>query len=449
MLETQRLFSYSRHRNPRKDSKQLDKAEFPNQSMASPVSAGARISLLTLFLLLASGSQILLADGGRIQGEVVDGTTGKPDANQTLQLLLPTGGMQQIGTTTTDADGRFVFPQNNIETSAFYLLQATYRGVDYHAPIQFDSNGRAIINLTVYDSTESASALRIQSARLIVSAEGDKVHVQEMFAVRNSVTPPRAYVNPDGTFHFHLSKVAGEPTAAAVGMMNMPLPQPVTPGKSAGDYSIQYPLRPGMNVLMVAYDADYAGGQLELGDSVEYPIDTAELFVSPPTLSVSSSLFKPAGTDTETGSSTYTAENLKGGELLAARVSGEAAPAQAESEQASSDVKILPNSLTRLGVPLLACFLLVLLWALGVRVAKEWPLWKAQHSSDPAHKELEAQMDALFNSLADLDELFAAGKVPEQPYWKERLELKARLVVALKKAPPSLLESYAIRHISR
>ena len=112
-------------------------------------------------------------------------------------------------------------------------------------------------------------------------------------------------------------------------------------------------------------------------------------------------------------------------------------------------MKTLPNSMTRMGGPLLACFLLVLLWGLGVRVAKEWPKWKAQQSASQLQKALEAEVEKLFNSLADLDELFAAGKIAEKPYWKERLELKARLVATLKKAPPALLESYAIRHTPR
>ena len=105
--------------------------------------------------------------------------------------------------------------------------------------------------------------------------------------------------------------------------------------------------------------------------------------------------------------------------------------------------------MTRMGGLLLACFLLVLLWGLGVRVAKEWPKWKAQQSASQLQKALEAEVEKLFNSLADLDELFAAGKIAEKPYWKERLELKARLVATLKKAPPALLESYAIRHTPR
>ena len=210
---------------------------------------------------------------------MVNGTTGKPVANQTLELLAPRGGMQQVATAKTDAQGRFVFPQNKIDASSFYLLQATYQDVDYHAPIRFDASGEASADITVYDSTRSAPALRIQSARVVVNAEGDKAHIQEMFAIQNSANPPRSYVNPRGTFRFHISKPSGELTAAAVGLMNMPLPQPVTPGSSEGDFSISYPLKPGRNVLMVAYDADYTGDQLQLADSVEYPIDSAELFV--------------------------------------------------------------------------------------------------------------------------------------------------------------------------
>jgi hypothetical protein len=63
-------------------------------------------------------------------------------------------------------------------------------------------------------------------------------------------------------------------------------------------------------------------------------------------------------------------------------------------------------------------------------------------------KELESEVDALFNSLADLDELFAAGKLAEKQYWKKRLDLKARLRATLKKASPSLLDSYVTRHTS-
>jgi 5-hydroxyisourate hydrolase-like protein (transthyretin family) len=403
--------------------------------------------------LLSSGSA-LHAAGGKISGQVVNGTTGAPVAGQTLQLLMPRGGMQQVATAVTDKSGQFVVAANDLATDSFYLLQATYQGVNYHAPVKFDDRGQAQVEITVYDATQTAPPLRIQSARIILHAEGSKVHVQEMFAIRNSAEPPRSYVNPDGTFLFRLPKTASDPSAAVAGLMNMPLPQAVNPGKGPGNFNIQYPLKPGLTVMMVAYDGDYTSSKLDLGDSVGYPIDSVELQVSPPSLAVASTLFKPAGVDAESGSQKYLAESVPPNTALAASLSGEAASGQeaatgAQPSQPDSEVKTLPNSITRMGGLVLACFLLVLLWGLGVRVTKEWPKWKAQQSASQLQKALEAEVEKLFNSLADLDELFATGKIAEKPYWKERLELKARLVAKLKKAPPTLLESYATRHTPR
>jgi len=405
-------------------------------------------------IVLLSSASALLAAGGNISGQVMNGTTNSPVPNQTLQLLMPRGGMQQVATAVTDSTGHFAIASSSLTTDSFYLLQAAYQGVNYHAPIKFDDRGQARADITVYDATHTEPPVRIQSARIILHAEGGKVHVQEMFAIRNSADPPRSYVNSDGTFLFHLAKSAGDPTAAAAGLMNMPLPQPVNPGKGPGDFYIQYPLKPGLTVMMVAYDSDYAASKLDLADSVAYPIDSVELLVSPSNLTVDSPLFKAAGADAESGSQKYLAEGVPPNAQLTASLSGEAAPGEAAAGgspagQSDGEVKMLPNSMTRMGGLLLACFLLILLWGLGVRVAKEWPKWKAQQSASQLQKAMEAEVEKLFNSLADLDELFATGKIAEKPYWKERLELKARLVSTLKKAPPALLESYAIRHNPR
>jgi 5-hydroxyisourate hydrolase-like protein (transthyretin family) len=406
---------------------------------------------LKLVVVVALGVWLVAAApyaqaAGRISGQVVNGTTGVPVANQTLQLLMPRGGMQQVSTATTDASGHFTIAASDLATDSFYLLQATYQDVNYHAPVQFDQAGEARVAITVYDVTRTAPPLRIESARIVVRAEGDKAHVQEMFAIENTTNPPRSYVNADGTFHFHLAQASANPTAAVAGLMNMPLPEPVNAGKGPGDFSIQYPLKPGRTLVMVAYDGNYTGNTLALADSVSYPIDTLELLVSPSNLSVDSSLFKSAGIDAESGNAKYQAENVRPNVAFEAKVSGEVSAAEAAASPADTEVKTLPNSMTRLGGPALACLLLILLWGLGVRVTKEWPQWKAQQSAGQLQKALEAEVETLFNSIADLDELYAAGNIAEKPYWKERLELKARLVTALKKAPPALLESYAIRH---
>ncbi len=159
----------------------------------------------------------------------------------------------------------------------------------------------------------------------------------------------------------------------------------------------------------------------------------------------------PAGKDAESGSQKLEAERVPAGAPLAADVSGEAAASQEASggqEEAQSQVKVVPDSVSAVGVPLLLCFLLVLLWALGIRVAKEYPRWKAKQQGSPVQKKFQAKMETLLNSIADLDELFASGKIVEKQYWKERLELKAKAAAILKKEPSRKPDNYAPRKAS-
>src|SRR5690242_4757405 len=400
--------------------------------------------LMVLAVLCIVSSRSFAA---RIQGQVSNGTTRQPLARQQVQVISPRGGMAVVGEATTDATGHFSIDDSRIGANGFYLIQATYQGVDYHAPVQFDPKGDAVVNITAYDSTGKEPDLRINSARIIVRAEGSQAHIQELYSVENPTR--KAYINPQGTFVFHIAPGVDSPTVAAVGLMNMPLPQNPAKGKKPGDFYITYALKPGRNVMMVAYDADYSGKQLSLDDSVAYPIAQMQLFVVPSTLTVNSELFTAAGRDSETGAQIYEASDLKAGAGFAAQLTGEPAAggeeANADQSQQKTQVKIVPDSITSVGVPLLLCFLLVLLWALGIRALKEWPRWKARQQGSPVQKQFRARLDTLINSIADIDELYASGKIPEKQYWKERLELKAKAVAILKVGPSTKSKPYASR----
>ncbi len=404
--------------------------------------------------ILFGGKVVAQAEAATIRGQVTNGTTSQPDSGQKLLLLMPKAGMQQVAEATADTQGNFVFSGNSLDTSNFYLVQATYQGVDYHAPVQFNPDGTAVVSLTVFDSTSKAPGLHIRAARILVQAAGTQASVRELYAIKNATQPPRTYVNPKGTFQFHLSPAAGTPRVAAVGLMNMPLPQTPVQGKGKGDFSVAYALKPGLTVMMVAYSADYSAEKVKLADDVNLPIDRVELYVNPPSLTVDSPLFKLAGQDSETKSAVYAAENVAARGALEASLSGAPAPAgQAANSAAEGEtepqVKVVPGTVTKIGVLLLLCFLLVLLWALGIRAAKEWPRWKAGHLGSPVQKQFQSKFEGLIHSMAALDELFAAGKVPEKKYWKERLELKAKAVALLKKGPAVNVESYAARNSSR
>jgi hypothetical protein len=405
---------------------------------------GAIIFCALLCGLLAPAS---LRAQSRIEGQVINGTTGQPAARQELRLLQPRGGMQQVASATTDAQGHFVFDKVQNEAGAFHLISTSYQGVDYNEPGQFDSP----IKLTVYEATRSDPGLRVELLRLAAQPAGNRIRVQEQFTIQNPSRPPRAFATPGGTFSFHLPPQVTEPSVAVTGLMNMQLPQTAEKGKSPGEFSLRYPMKPGATVVTLQYETDYDPAGFALTSQVPYPIDRSELYVAPANLSVESKVFEATGVDAKNGIATFQASKVPRGATLEAHLSGEGPPVteQAEAGQPEGQVATVPNSMTKLGWPLLGFFLLLLLWALGVRVAKEWPKLAEHNPPEPARKQLESKVEGLLNSLADLDELFAAGKIAERNYWKERLELKAKLVAILKKGPPAFFESYATRNIPR
>jgi hypothetical protein len=410
-------------------------------------------SRCTVLLFLLSGFllPLCLLGAGRIDGQIVNGTTGRPAAHQSVQLLTPAQRkIEQVAVTQTDDEGRFAFVRSDINPAKFYLLQASFQGVNYHDPVRFRPDGSAVDHFKIYNASKVQPPLRITSARFLVRAQGNAVRVEELFALQNETNPAVSYINANGTFHFKLDKEAGEPSAAVAGQMNLPLPQDVEPGNSPGQFFIRYPLKPGLTVVMVAYEADYASQSFRLAGSVPYPIDQIELDAVPATLAVASSMFHASGRDSDTGGQRLIAEDIKPDETLEATFQGSPLAENGSTEsQETGDVKELPNAMTRLGWPLVGCFLLVLLWAMGVRVSKEWTKRDVARPHSPALKELQTKLEKLLDSLANLDELFEAGKLPEKKYWRERLDLKAKLVVLLRKTPPTFLQSYVSRQNPR
>ncbi len=412
-------------------------------------------SLLALAAVMTTLQASTVMAQTKVQGEISNGTTDRPVAHQQIRLLNPRAGAQ-VATATSDGAGHFAFPATDIDTKSFYLVTTDYQGVSYNVPAAFNPNGEANIKLTVYESSHSSAGIRIPALRILMGAEGPDLRVQEEYAIQNSSDPPRAYTVPGGTFKFHIPADAGTPSVTVAGLMNMSLPQTPKPGQNTGDYSIDYALKPGVTMLTLQYTRPYQGSSAEIHDGASFPIDQAELYVYPSSLSVSATGFQPSRVDTEHQVAVFGAPQFPPNTMaMSIRLNGTAASgpppgmeqgAGAGQEAASQDqVKVVPNSIAQVGGPILAGFLLLLFWALAVRVMRDWPRLKASAAGPAAPPPLDAKVEKLLTSIADLDELFAAKKVAEPKYWKERLELKARLVTLLKKHPPAGLESYATR----
>ena len=390
----------------------------------------------------------------KVQGSISNGTSDRPVARQQIRLLNPRAGAQ-VATATSDGAGHFAFAVAGLDPKSFYLVTTDFQGVSYNVPATFNSSGEANVKLTVYESTHSSAGIRIPAMRLLMGAEGQELRVQEEYAIQNSSDPPRAYTVPGGTFKFHIPADAATPSVSVAGLMNMSLPQTPQPGEKPGEYSIGYALKPGVTMLTLQYTRPYQGASAEISDGASFPIDQAELYVYPSSLSVSATGFQPSRVDSAHQVAVFAAPQFPPNTMaIAIRLNGDAASGpppgmdQGSGDQggASQDqVKVVPNSISQVGLPILAGFLLLLFWALGVRVMRDWPRLKTRVAGSNAPPPLDAKVEKLLTSIADLDELFAARKVVESKYWKERLELKARLVTLLKKNPPVGLESYATR----
>ena len=353
--------------------------------------------------------------------------------------------MSQVATGLTDSDGHFSLTPKGRESGAFFLVQTVFQGVNYRSR----TDGSSPARLVIYETTDTLPGLHIRSARVVVEAAGAAARVQEFYAIENNSEPPRTLANTAGTFRFRLGKGAKSPDAAVLGQMNMPIPVAIQDGATPGELYINHALQPGLTVVMVNYQADYGSESISVESSVDLPIGRAEILVSPATLAVESTLFREAGMDASTGLTKYEATNVPGGTILAARVSGEAAPAAREAPAEEGEVRTEPNSMTRSGILMALCLLLVLLWGLAVRTAKEWKTVQDRKPESAARKEIEKRLDTLIKSIADLDDLREKGKVAEKTYWKERLELKAKVAAILKQIPPALAESYATRNTPR
>src|SRR3984893_16864379 len=77
-----------------------------------------------------------------VDGVVINGTTGKPQPNVIVSLLQPgQAGMQNLGSTKTDAEGKFRIDK---EAKGAQLVQAFYAGVQYNKMVFQGASGTGI-----------------------------------------------------------------------------------------------------------------------------------------------------------------------------------------------------------------------------------------------------------------------------------------------------------------
>jgi len=206
-------------------------------------------AILVVLLLLRAGA--LAAD---ITGTVTDGTTGKPAAGVEVTLLKLAGGMDEAGSTKTDAQGRYSLKSDDAQTP--HMVRVVYQGVNYMQPVP---PGGATGDVTIYDaSAKRFDGIKVVAHVMRLQAQGNEIQVAELYALQNTSSPPRTWMG-DRTFGLYLPKGAQIDSADAAGPGGMPLRTDVSPAGAPNQYAFSFPIRPGENKLQLNYRLPYTG----------------------------------------------------------------------------------------------------------------------------------------------------------------------------------------------
>jgi hypothetical protein len=211
--------------------------------------------LVALAIIMVSLS--LVAAAQNITGTVTNGTTGKPAAGDEVTLLSLSQGMQEVGSTKTDAQGKFSMAAP-ADQGAPHMVRVTHGGVSYFPQGGPLMPGKTNAEVTVYDTAKKIEGVSQTVEVDRFQSDGSQIQAIALFAIKNGSTPPRT-LDADKTFEFVL------PPGAQIdsGMTKSPGGQPLNtmPSEAGqkGHYAFSFPLRPGETQFQVSYHMPYRG----------------------------------------------------------------------------------------------------------------------------------------------------------------------------------------------
>jgi hypothetical protein len=249
---------------------------------------------LSLFLAIAPAF-------AAVDGVIVNGTTGKPEPNTVVMLIQPTqAGMQTLGSTKSDAEGKFSFDNN--DASGPRLIQAVFDGVQYNkmVPPGMPSSG---IQIPVFAATNKAGTAK-ETQHFIVLQPGEKeMTVSEGLLYVGD--PNMTYYDPvNGSVRFYVPPEAKGPIGVTVNPAGgMPIPRPALKTKDPNIYKIDYPVRPGETRFDLNYTVPTTTPMVFTDQLLH--ADAASNLVVPNGVTVKSDDLELAGTEPKTQASIY------------------------------------------------------------------------------------------------------------------------------------------------
>lgn len=332
---------------------------------------------------------------GLVVGRVTNETLSRPQNGCVVLLIRQAAEPEIVHQDTTDEHGRFSFRDADGD-DALWFLSAAYTGVNYVQRLSDGTN-----EIAVYETTNSDTALSVVSHHIIVDAAEKRV--EQILIVKNDDN--RTFRTGEG--HGHGLEVF--------------LPDGVTEVRDGpqglhthGEILVNPdPVRPGHSQLLFAFDLPASG---RLAQTLSYPTGTVDVFVRPAEVDVN------AGALQDRGEVTFEQHSFR-------RFSGAGFN---RGDRIDLGVNTSPWSFSALWGDIDITWVLLSL-AIGFALLAIFfrPAGKTgSHAQAPAEgpPDLRARRTALMHQIADLDDRYEQGRLPEEEYRTRRNAFKAELV---------------------
>jgi hypothetical protein len=384
----------------------------------------ASLALAALFVITGVMGAAAQSPNGVIIGQAVNGTAGSalpPAVQVTLQGFTETT-LLPPQTASVDASGRFRF--EGLETTAGYgyVVYTDYLGVQYGTNTLTFAGGETELQatVTIYETIASDAAISLSRIHFVVTTLGNELEVNEVQSFSNS--GDRTYIGAEPDAGGRRTTVR---FAAPAGAQDVTLDDETASGRfvqTATGFADTLPVIPGQGTLQVVftYYLPYNPTSTVVATTFLYPCKTVNVFVSDTGVEMHSSQMILMG---QMGSGAqayvgYVAQNSAKGDSLSLEFKGEVKGGSAHTPSG--------GGLSSTGIALIAGGSALLL----VASAFAYPALRRKQPPAAATEDLpcEDECEELLAAIADLDDLFEAGELDEEPYQRRRQALKARLL---------------------
>lgn len=201
-----------------------------------------RLALCALFIAAALQAAV--------DGTVMNGTTGKPQAGATVTLFkLDQNGPNALDTIKAGADGSFKFAQ---DVQGPHLLQAVHEGMVFNRMLP-PGQPTTALSIAVYNATTNGASAKVTTHMILLEPNGSELSVNESIIFQNEGNTAY-YDTARGTLRVALPEAAGGKARVMVsGPASMPIERVLEKTKTGGVYTVDFPVKPGETRFDLTY----------------------------------------------------------------------------------------------------------------------------------------------------------------------------------------------------